>query len=697
MARLVVVEGPDQGKIFPLQKENLLGTCPGCNLSLKDEKIAPEHLRLFQDEGNLWALTSQNKDQVVSVNHQRCLHRHLEHSDIIQLGNTVLIFLEDEEESRCSHETGRPSAILARVKSFEDPQTVIDTLVQTDRPEKRLTTLYNISNVLSQVGEFEELCEKILKILFEEFPADRGSILIRKEDEIEVKEVSSRTRKGGSVSGVRIPKTILREVIESKDAVLTKDAISDDRFQGGQSIAELNIHSAISVPLLMEKEVRGVLYVDTVKSGEAFSEDDLKLLAAIGMQVSQVFQKIHLEKIRREKEKLERQMRDAERVQKFLIPKEIPEPVGLDIGSKYVLSQGLGGDYYDIMPLKNERLAFVVADVSGHDISSALIMCMCRSVLRQFCKELDSPAEILARTNEVLVEDMVSGMFITLFLAIFDPALFSLSFANAGHPYPIYITGEGDVKELTSGTGGAPLGITRFTTYQESSLTLSEGEGLFIFTDGLIEIKSPQGKFYGRENLIRTLSRTRDMASQDMVEYLFQSASQFCISAPLADDITLVALRVPRHLSRHQYRFSSNPKEVDSYISQITEMLKQKGFGTQKEVFLNLVLREALLNAIIHGNKEAPEKMVSVLIHTDERRAYVQIEDEGEGFDTSLMVDDFKWIPGESSHGRGLLLIRQYVDRMGFNSKGNRISLEFKKDYDCDCEQIKKTKEGDES
>ncbi|RME82582.1 MAG: GAF domain-containing protein, partial [Planctomycetota bacterium] len=676
------MEGSGTEGLFPLnkEKENLLGSAQDVHIPLQGNGIAPYHCKIFCDGDGDWILQSLSKENLVQVNHDSHMITTLHHSDLLKIGDYIFVFLADEDEKKKDLPPQNPNkttTVYARVKTFEDTRKVIESLQQTDRPETRFSILYNISALLTRVGDLEELAQKVLQAIFEEFPADRGAILIQKKEKWI--PLASQTKEDGPGGEIQLSQSIINEVIQSGDGVLTKDAIADDRFSGGQSIVDLNIHSAISVPLKVEKEIVGILYIDTIQQGDVFTEDDLKLFVAVGMQISQVIQRIKLEQVKRDKEKLELQMRDAERVQQFLIPKKIFRPGGLEIGAKYILSQGLGGDYYDVLPLSGDRLGLVVADVSGHNISSALVMCMTRSLIRQLFRSETSPAKILKETNDILVEDIMRGMFITIFLGILHVPSLSFTFANGGHPHPLYFTTSKKKIELRGEGSGPPLGITKEAKYVDSRITLASEEGILIYTDGLVEMPSPSGRILGLENLKVILDRALAFPAQNMVDFIYQQALQFSMFAPFSDDLTLLCLKVPEVFRHFSFELETRIEKIDPFIQRILPLFQSHGFATKKADHFHLVLREALMNAMIHGNQKDPKKKVYVTCYFTTEKAYLQIEDEGEGFDTARMVDDFKWVSSVSSHGRGLLLIRQYMDEMDFNNKGNCIYMNFSK------------------
>ena len=252
------------------------------------------------------------------------------------------------------------------------------------------------------------------------------------------------------------------------------------------------------------------------------------------------------ERKRAEKELLENkeQFRVAREIQQRLFPKTAPALSGFDIAGASYPAEATGGDYFDYLPMLNDRLGVVVGDVTGHGVGPALLMAETRAYLRVLAGRREDVGEILTRANSVLSEDVGSERFITLFLARLDPRNRSLSYASAGHPTGYILDATGEIKTRLPRTG-VPLGIRPDTHYVSSpEIPLASGDTVLLVTDGIEECMSPEDEFFGAERTLDIVRASRDKTSQETVESLYQAARQFGRNNPQVDDVTAIIVKV---------------------------------------------------------------------------------------------------------------------------------------------------------
>src|SRR5919107_253805 len=205
----------------------------------------------------------------------------------------------------------------------------------------------------------------------------------------------------------------------------------------------------------------------------------------------------HLEQERIERERIEQELRVARRIQQASLPKEVPTLEGWRINPFYQSAREVGGDFYDFHLLSEDRLGLVVGDATGKGVPAALVMsttCGMLQLAAQASYSSSSPGEVLKRVNEALLVRIPSNMFVTCFYAIVDPKSASLRYANAGHDLP-YLHHSGDCEELRA--RGMPLGLMPGMSYEEKEIELDVGEGVFFYSDGLVEAHDPKGEMFG--------------------------------------------------------------------------------------------------------------------------------------------------------------------------------------------------------
>ncbi|HEY2955279.1 MAG TPA: PP2C family protein-serine/threonine phosphatase [Candidatus Eisenbacteria bacterium] len=240
---------------------------------------------------------------------------------------------------------------------------------------------------------------------------------------------------------------------------------------------------------------------------------------------------------------LDREQQQVGSLQRRLLPAEPPEIPGYAIAVHYATSARAGGDYYDFFPLPRGRLGILVADASGHGTPAAVVMAIMRALLHTAPDTLDSPEHALAALNTRLIGNLPPGSFATACYAALDPATGSIEYALGGHHPALLVRGaDGSVESLTS-PDGLPLGVWPAATFSSQSARLACGDTLLVFTDGLIEARSPEGALFGEDPVRRLLAAHRQAEPEDIQQRLLEALSAHAGRRPLEDDLTLVLIR----------------------------------------------------------------------------------------------------------------------------------------------------------
>jgi sigma-B regulation protein RsbU (phosphoserine phosphatase) len=246
----------------------------------------------------------------------------------------------------------------------------------------------------------------------------------------------------------------------------------------------------------------------------------------------------------RELRESKEQFRVAREIQQRLFPKGPPALAGYDIAGASYPAEATGGDYFDYLPMLNDRWGFIVADVSGHGVGPALLMAETRAYLRVLAGRREDVGEILTRANGVLAEDVGTERFVTLFLARLDPKERALIYASAGHSPGFILDRSGSVKSKLPRTG-IPLGMRPDTKYLPSDeYKLVPGDMVLLLTDGVEETVSPENALLGMDRTLEIVRANRDKSAQEIVEAIYQGSRRFCNNAPQTDDITAIVIKV---------------------------------------------------------------------------------------------------------------------------------------------------------
>jgi serine phosphatase RsbU (regulator of sigma subunit) len=209
---------------------------------------------------------------------------------------------------------------------------------------------------------------------------------------------------------------------------------------------------------------------------------------------------------------------------------------------RWETAREIGGDFYDIFALENNRVGLVIADVADKGLPAALYMTVTRTLIRASAPNNPSPRAVLEEVNKLLVTDSVDSMFITAVYAILDLETGQVLYANAGHNLPLlYHHKTGQVEQLPK--GGMALGIQKEYSLADHSLSIQPGDSLVLFTDGVTDLLSPEGKFFGNPRLVEIVQAHGKEHIQDMLEALDDAFIEHRRGLPPADDITLLAIR----------------------------------------------------------------------------------------------------------------------------------------------------------
>jgi sigma-B regulation protein RsbU (phosphoserine phosphatase) len=204
-------------------------------------------------------------------------------------------------------------------------------------------------------------------------------------------------------------------------------------------------------------------------------------------------------------------------------------------------AQHVAGDFFDFFFVNPKTLVFVIADVSGKGMSAALVMAVCRTILRDLAQSGKSPSDILREANERLRDNQKGAAFVTIFLGSYNITTGRLVYANGGHVPPFLISRSGDVSTVGEATGTI-VGMLEHQEYRNAELRLQPGDTLLLYTDGFPEARSKNGEFFGPFRIRTFLEKHTESSPQVLCEAALREINAFQ-NSHLADDITLLALR----------------------------------------------------------------------------------------------------------------------------------------------------------
>jgi serine phosphatase RsbU (regulator of sigma subunit) len=314
--------------------------------------------------------------------------------------------------------------------------------------------------------------------------------------------------------------------------MLSADAEMDERFSPSQSVRAHGIRSIMCVPMMSSSgQAIGVIQLDTKGTKNQFRHEDLEVLVSASFQAARAVDLARLHEVKRDLEA-------ATRIQRSFLPAERPKAPGLSFFDYYAFAQHVGGDYYDYIPLPDNRLAVAVGDVSGKGISAALLMAQLSAAAR-FCLATEpTVAAAVAKLNTSMMRVCGQGRFATFVVCVIDLTTYKTSWVTAGHLPPLLRRVSGEVTAVGEAAGGIPLGVFD-RPYEEVSFPLKPGDAIVLCTDGVTEAKNAANELYGIERLTEGL-KTAPPDVEHMGLALLTDVRRFAIGKALADDLTLV-------------------------------------------------------------------------------------------------------------------------------------------------------------
>lgn len=342
------------------------------------------------------------------------------------------------------------------------------------------------------------------------------------------------------------PDTIL-ENIEIKINNKLQPAVEREEFSNvfpdiSQTMIRDDIYTVI--PLMIKSRLIGLLLFGLKYSGARFAGKDLELLNAAANQISISLENARLYESEAEKMKLERDLENARKIQESLLPKSIPEFKNLDTFGCMIPAMQVGGDYYDVIKVSENKVFVIVGDVSGKGLSASFYMSKLQTMMRLYCTEKTSPKEVLSNINRLIYESIERNWFITVAVGLFDLEKNILNYCRAGHT-PLLITNNSNVElHQPKGLGvGLESGEIFDSALEELILELKSNNTYIFYSDGINEAMNEADEMFGMDRFQLLVSENSQLSSREIVKNTVANLKQFRSLTKQNDDITLVVAK----------------------------------------------------------------------------------------------------------------------------------------------------------
>ncbi len=449
---------------------------------------------------------------------------------------------------------------LSDIGSSMEPVYDIYSTVRTNLDQNRESLFVRLkaSEIINRTLDMQVIMDDLLMLLVKEFRLDVALIMVKNG--------------GGnfSISSIRgrdVPTTIPPDLVLENAPLLEllysdhkAHFINDLSLERAAAPLDLTVAegfiSCAHIPIYREGEpVIAVLSLFSKSIAGLFTREFIELLSSLAGQLAQamtIVQEIEAKQLERSQKeaallktaRITRDMEIAQQIQKSFLPDSAPAIAGVDIAGRCISAAHVGGDYYDFFLRNGQTVDVVIADVSGHSVGAALIMSEVRTLLRAEANSLRSPRDILETLNILLYDDLTRAeLFITMFYVKYNAETGILSYSNAGHNHPVLQPGDGrPPRELDA--EGLILGVKKDILFEERAVTLSTGDILLLYTDGLTEACNSRGEMFDMSGLYSHLATCRHLSADKIINSFYDRIHDFTGSRNLQDDISLVVVKI---------------------------------------------------------------------------------------------------------------------------------------------------------
>ena len=405
-----------------------------------------------------------------------------------------------------------------------------------------LTAVYQVSTLMAESRDLTLLLNRTVELVASIMNVKAVSIRLLEpsRDELVIKAVYNLSQSYLDKGPIRLSSAeIDREALSLSGFAYVRNMAKDPRVLYPHESQMEGIVSMLVAGMRYKGSPIGVLRVYTSEE-QHFSQLRIDLLKAVAAQAAAAIENARLLVESIEAERLEKQVQMAADVQKRMVPQKPPQIPGVDLASVYVPCFELGGDFLDFIPLPDNNLGLVVADVAGKGVPASLIMASVRAALRAQVDNLYYLYEIVHRVNTMLCRDTEPSEFVTLVYGVINISSKRFTYCNAGHP-PGLLLRKGQVTELPG--GNMVLGVSVEEEFTQSLMELQSGDVLLLYTDGVADAMNFNNETFGRPRLIDAFKREGKTAG-DIASNILWEIRRFCGLREPNDDITMVVARI---------------------------------------------------------------------------------------------------------------------------------------------------------
>lgn len=553
MPNLFIYPKKEESFTLPLKQDKIsIGRSADNDIAILDPYSSGHHSLIYKKD-NRYVVRDNNSKNGTFLNGKKIQGETiLNKGDEVLIGSTRIIFDQEIPTNVEVTDTPSSSAAINSMIQIEDilKETDLSTTIKTqpmDMDKMRLE--HRIFSVISEVSKalvlhlpLNELLEHILDLIGQHLVMDRGILMLKEGNPSQfIPRVIRINNPRLKNQKILVSQSIINLAVNQNSSILTSDAQDDTRFKAEVSIINLNIHSAMCVPLWNNKEIIGVIYADRIYKLEQFTEEDLRLMTLLANLAAIKIENAKLVELGIEKEKMEKELSLASQIQRDFLPKENPKSKGFEIAGANVPCYQVGGDYYDFIDIDPERIGITIADVSGKGVSASLLMASLRAALQSEVHSEYDIERMVKKLNDFVHRSSSTNKFITFFFSELNKKTSELKYINAGHNPPLIMDLKGNVRRLES--SGFCLGMFPNIDYKLEKLNLNVGDTVLLFTDGITESRNKDNEEFEEKRMIQLMNKHSKIGAEDLIEKINQELEEFTVGTEPSDDQTIVVIK----------------------------------------------------------------------------------------------------------------------------------------------------------
>lgn len=408
------------------------------------------------------------------------------------------------------------------------------------------TALLQVAQAMGRAGDLPDTLTIVARLTATLSGLDRCTILLRQQGDDDDYHVSFSYSLSKELPAVQLNAVVdsgdlplLDELVKRREPVILLDARENDLIPD-YLIETLKIGAVIALPLVANNEVVGALIVDEIEARRAHNPRILDILNGIANQAAIAIERARLQRAEIEQQRIATELGVARNIQQGFFPESLPDLAGYEVAAIWEPARQIGGDFYDFIPIDNDRMGIVIADVADKGIPAALYMALSRTTMRLVATRDPSPSVALQRVNTAILDTTYSDLFVSVYYAVLDLASHQITYASGGHGLALKASERG----ITFLRGrGTVLGIFPTIHIEEHTAELAPGDYFILYTDGVCDAVNEDMEDFGEGRLSATILKNLGLPAQEILKQIHAEVRAWEGIDTSFDDFTLVVVR----------------------------------------------------------------------------------------------------------------------------------------------------------